>query len=72
MENDQVYCNQCGTVNECQFHYCLTCGNPIGEMLYQIHEPKQQLNYDRLKFLNETEVKFNLSLDEIEKLSGSF
>ena len=37
---NQIYCNQCGTVNDVMFHHCLTCGNPIGELLYSPHEPK--------------------------------
>lgn len=37
---NQIYCNQCGTVNDVIFHHCLTCGNPIGELLYSLHEPK--------------------------------
>lgn len=39
----QLYCNQCGTVNDIQFHYCLTCGNPIGKLLYSPHEPKTKV-----------------------------
>lgn len=37
---NQIYCNQCGTVNDVMFHHCLTCGNPIGELLYSPHSPK--------------------------------
>lgn len=43
MQN-KIYCNECGTLNEMQFHHCFGCGHPIGESLYiRIHEPKTKI-----------------------------
>ena len=72
MKNDQVYCNQCGTVNECQFHYCLTCGNPIGETLYRVKEPKAELKVEGKKYPGKMKIKFLSSAADLNELSGLF